>query len=291
MQGPRPCGGGKSRCKLFEVTQIPAPLGPLTTNSMTAEDFFMRKMVANQKAIEHDVETLEPRQIEVSVFDFKKDWALVEPHLSDPEVLELLNEGMLDFSKDHGWKHLPLWDPANDIGPWEYALGDSHATYASNRLNDDPEFKASDEKYERICSDEGFEFEGVFYEGDDPKKKQIFKVYNEDFRKIERKYLPQKNTYRWYQCFQAADYLKIWQLALAYKVFPEFQWLVLEKDDPETGKCSLTHIGKGPDGKYLIFDIFLFDSYSADEILEVVGIDRGNLEEEWEATKRYYFEE
>jgi len=250
----------------------------------------MRKDVIKKEATESNVVVLNPNKIEVSVFDFKKDWALVEPHLNDPELLELLNEGMLEFSQDHPWKHLPLWDPNNNIGPWEYAVGDGHAKYALDKENEDPETQALYKKYERICSNEGFEFEELMYEDIDPKMKKISEAYWEESNKIMCKYLPKKNTYRWYQCFCAGCYLQIWHLTLAEKVFPDFEWDIFEKGNPDSGKCSITNIGKGPNRKYLIFDIFLFDSCSADKILENVGLNQNSIEKAWETKKQYWMD-
>jgi hypothetical protein len=248
---------------------------------MNMEDFVMGKDVVSEEVTERDVEVLEPNKIRVSVFDFKKDWALVEPHLNDPEVLEELNAGMLAFSQDHGWKHLPLWNPNNDIGPWEYARGDGHATYALDKASEDPEARALDEKYEKICEKEGFTLEDAFDgEPENPKMDRIVKAYWEEWNEIQRKYLPKKNTYRWYQCTFAGLYLKDWQLALAKKVFPDYTWRVYEEHDSESKSCKIAHIGKGPNQNFLIFNIILFELYSADEMLESVGLDRNSLEEE-----------
>jgi hypothetical protein len=252
------------------------------------EDLVMRKDVVNEEATGRNAEALEPDKVKVSVFDFKKDWALVEPHLNDPELLELLNEGMLEFSQDHPWKHLPLWDPANNKGPWEYAVGNGHASDALDKVNEDPETQALYKKYEMICSNDGFEFDELMYEDINPKMKKASEAYAEEFGKIMDKYLPKKNTYRWYQCFCAGCYLQFWHLALAEKVFPDFEWDIFEKDNPDSGKCSITNIGKGPNRKYLIFDIFLFDSCSADKILENVGLNQNSIEKAWEAAKQYW---
>jgi len=228
---------------------------------------------------------MENNQIKVDVFNFGKNWNLVEPHLNDPEILDLLNMGMLEFSIYHGWKDLPLWNPNDDIGPWQYASSDAHATYASDKANDSPEYAALRETYSNICENEGIEFESIFYAEDqeDPKVFKIFNDYWADLNKIIDKYWPQKNTYRWYQCFRAGCYLKKWQLALAKKVFPDYEWRVFEKQNADSNSVAITHIGKGPDHNYLIFDICLFDEYFADEILESVGLSRDKLEDEWVA--------
>ena len=58
--------------------------------------------------------------MKITKFDFEKDWHLVEPHLNDPEVSKLLDQGMLRLSLIDKWVHLPLWDAENGHGPWEY---------------------------------------------------------------------------------------------------------------------------------------------------------------------------
>jgi hypothetical protein len=255
------------------------------------EDFVMRKDVVNEETTLGDVEVLEFNKIKVSVFDFKKDWALVEPHLNDPEVLEQLNAGMLMFSQHHGWKDLPIWDPNNDIGPWQYARSDGHEEYAIDKVDDDPAAQALGEKYEKICENEGFTLEDAFEgEPENPTMDRIVKTYNEEFNDLVQKYLPKKNTYRWYQCFRAGCYLDIWHLALAEKVLPDYEWYIFENELPDDRGIAIALIGKGPNRKYLIFDICLFESHSADEILQAVGLDRKSLESEWEEAKRYYLE-
>ena len=69
--------------------------------------------------------------MKISIFNFEKDWHLVEPHLNDPEVTELLDQGMLRYSlRDDKWVHLPLWDVENGHGPWEYTKLDAFSEYA-----------------------------------------------------------------------------------------------------------------------------------------------------------------
>lgn len=218
-------------------------------------------------------------EIKIEIFDFKKDWHLVEPQLNDPEVLNLLNQGMLEFTIHHGWKDLPLWNPNDDSGPWQYAIGDGHVTYAMEKANEDPQHEALNEKYSKICENEGIEFEDIFYqqEEENPKISKLFDNYQADFDKIEEKYLPQKNTYRWYQCSGACFYLDGWQLALAIKVFPNYEWRTFKKSDAKKDCGHSTTIGKDHIGDYIIFDILLFDKFSVYEILESVGLNRNKL--------------
>ena len=86
--------------------------------------------------------------MKIEVFDFKRHWHLVEPHLNDPEVIELLNQGMRRFSlRDDRWAHLPIWDSENGHGPWEYSKSESHSQYASEHYFEDPDYEILRERY------------------------------------------------------------------------------------------------------------------------------------------------
>ena len=235
----------------------------------------------------------------IAKFDFKNDWHLVEPHLSDPEVSELLDQGMLHYSRrEDKWKHLPLWDAQNGYGPWEYTKFDSHANYAFERQIEDPSYNMLQEKYCNIIEKMGINLdlidecvEEFLFPPKDPKFTKIANAYQKEANEILEKYTPKKNTYRWYQCFGAADYLSEWSKRLAEKTFPNFTWKTYEKynrreTNPVFGfvdhiGCTTT-IGKNEKGDFLIFDIMLFDSESVDEILGAVGLNRNILQNELE---------
>jgi hypothetical protein len=141
------------------------------------------------------------------------------------------------------------------------------------------------EKYEKICEEEGIVFDEIFYEDNqkDERIASIFKNYWDDFCKIEEKYYPKKNTYKWYQCFGAGCYLSEWQLALAKKVFPDYEWRVFIKQYYESDLANIAHIGKSLNQDYIIFDIICFEKYSADELLDHVGLNRNSLADKWAA--------
>jgi len=224
--------------------------------------------------------------MKITIFDFKDDWHLVEPHLNDPEVTELFDQGMLGYSLYDKWDHLPLWDVENGHGPWEYTKLDAFSEYAMERASEDPQQESLDQKYSKILEKEGLEWETFFeYDGEDPKVISLLENYEEDRTKIEKKYYPQINTYRWYQCFGAADFLSGWSKKLAEKIFPEYTWKTYRKYKEKTvpghnfkmnSGCTTT-IGKNKNGDFLIFDIMLFNNESIDGILEAVGLDRNKL--------------
>jgi hypothetical protein len=227
---------------------------------------------------------MKQNEIKIEIFDFEKDWNLVEPHLDEPKLLKLLNKAMRRFSIRHKPIDMPIWDPTDDIGPWKYGTRPCiHEERARREASEGPEVEALIEEYLAICEIENVEFDETVYSTDheDPKKREIAEAFIEKSLQIIDKYLPQKGTYQWYQCYTAGSYLKKWQLALAKKIFPDYKWRTYEGHDAKFGRCSIAHIGKGPNGNYLIFDIFTFKKDSVDEILKSVGFHRDNLKKGW----------
>ena len=229
--------------------------------------------------------------MEISKFNFEKDWHLVEPYLNDPEVSELLDQGMLSCSlRVDKWAHLPLWDAENGHGPWEYTKLDAFSDYAMEMAFEDPQMEVLNLKYGEKLEKEGLEFEVLYdYDGKDSVVLDIVENYWKEYRNIEGKYYPQKNTYRWYQCFGAADYLSAWSKKLAEKTFPDHTWKIYRKYNKrftnpvfnitELTGCTTT-IGRSENGDFLIFDIMLFKNSTVDEILKAVGLNRNKLQNE-----------
>lgn len=233
------------------------------------------------KKITVDVESFGKPNAVIEVFDFKENWHLVEPHLNDPHILSLLDKGMKRFSIHHKWSDLPDWDRRNGIGPWQYSKFDAHSQEALAKVNGDPEWDILWRKYEDICEKIGINFEELDLKNDHPKVKAIADYYQEEWNRIEEKYLPKPNTYKWYQCFGACFFLSKWQKALAETVFPDFKWRTIENrpcsdtNSPVGGHS--TTVGVGPNGKKMIFDILLFDNTAWDKILEAAAVDATKL--------------
>jgi hypothetical protein len=228
-----------------------------------------------------DVEKLEKSRSVVEVFDFKNKWHLVEPHLNDPDILSLLDEGMERFCVQHKWVNLPDWDRKNGIGPWRYSRSDSHAQEMLDKVYEDPELDILNKKYINIYEKMGIDFdkpdmelEDILFADNDPELRVIADNYYKERLEIEKKYLPKPNTYKWYQCFKACFYLAEWQKALANKVFPNFIWLTIQN---HVFKGHSTTFGIGPKGEKIIFDILLFDKTPLDEILDAAGVDLATL--------------
>ena len=254
------------------------------------------------KKIIVDVEKLEKSKSVVEVFDFKNKWHLVEPHLSDPYILFLLDDGMERFCIQHKWRTLPDWDRKNVIGPWRYSRLDSHSQEILDKTNEDPECNILEKKYINICEKMGIDFDNpdmylqdFLFEDNGPKFKIIADNYQKEWNKIEEKHSSKPNTYKWYQCFGACYFLAEWQEALAKKVFPNFKWLTIQNrtrrvhSDSRYGSATAkryatrhygghsTTIGIGPKGKKMIFDILLFDNTTLDKILDAADVDLTKL--------------
>ena len=104
------------------------------------------------------VEKLEKSKLDVEIFDFKKNWHLVEPHLNDPYILSLLDDGMQRYCMLNKLPSLPDWDRKNGIGPWAYSCGDFHSREIEDKMNEDPENLILNEKYYDIYEKMGLDF-------------------------------------------------------------------------------------------------------------------------------------
>ena len=213
--------------------------------------------------------------MKIEKFDFAKHWDLVEPHLNDPLVLDLLDHAMLGYTKSNKWRHLPLWNRADGIGPWEYSKTSYFKDKALDKAQDTPEYKALEKKYSAIAKQKGatlYDMDDAYDPGGNPELKEIADSYYSEFHKIQEQLLPKENTYQWYQCILACHYLAPWEKALAEKVFPNFKWHIYSDYGVGEDGGHSTVIGTSPDGEKLIFDILLFDKCSVAEILESAGL-------------------
>ena len=98
----------------------------------------IKRLSKDVKKIIADVEKLEKSNSVVKIFDFKKKWHLVEPHLNDSYILFLLDDGMKRFCVQHKWNGLPNWDRKNGIGPWRYSRVDLHSEEIFDKMIIDP---------------------------------------------------------------------------------------------------------------------------------------------------------
>ena len=198
---------------------------------------------------------------DAKLFDFKENWHMVQPHLNDPDILALLDEGMRDWCGESG----NVWN--REAGPWAFTTRSGHFDDAMDKANEDPENQAIYDAYTELAEARGLEVFEVGVDEEDPEILALFDAQCEAFDKIVDKYLPQPDTIEWYQCIGACYFLAKWQEALAKKVFPDHKWSTRCVPIKVTGGHTTT-VGTGPKGETLIFDVLLFQNCPIEEIIE-----------------------
>jgi len=206
----------------------------------------------------------------VTMFNFKTYWNLVEPHLNDPEVLELLNSGMRTYCSDNPLAVRISWDRDGHKGPWFFSIGDYWKIETELEFSESTEFADFIAKYESLAASLGYHYGELFDNQDDPKLNQLKQDHDKELLETYNRTCPQPNTYEWYQCLGAERYLAPWQKALAEKIFPDYEWEIYEADWPCNGGYPI--IGRRSDCCTLIFDIFNFNRCSVKDILEGSGL-------------------
>ena len=186
----------------------------------------------------------------MQVFDFKANWHLVVPHLKDANLNEMLERCVNRYLQDDYdfrvaqtggpvvW--LGRYEPAN--GPWFYTRSDYWLTYATELAD--------------AAVDRG-DFAWNCKDGEEPTEEE-FDRYSE----FCNQFYPRCGTYQWYQLFGACHWLAPWLKALGKRVFPHLKWRVMQSE------WHSFAYGVDPDGNGIIFDILLFETHSAQQILD-----------------------
>lgn len=207
----------------------------------------------------------------VTMFDFKENWNLVEPYLYEPEIVKLLDKGMAEYVGRTQTGHLPPWDLRNGIGPWEYSS--TTATWnnrAMDMANNDPKWKEFVERFEKKVEFAGYDCEEWNYVTKDPFLIKLNSIYWDEFNRVMLQFFPQPGTYEWYQCLGAERYLAPWQKALAERIFPDYVWEIMDincsQDLPLAADATI--VGTARDGSRMIFDLLKFEYNTAEDILK-----------------------
>ena len=206
----------------------------------------------------------------IKMFNFKENWNLVEPNLNEPEVLALLDKGMSEYAARKSDDNLPPWDRRNGIGPWEYSYSvQFEEEKAIELMNESPEWDRWNERYRFLSDFNNCDIGAAAQDPDNPKMKKLYERFVEEQLELLRTFLPEAGTYRWFRCLGADCELAPWQKALAKRVFPEYEWEILDmncQDFPIV--TDATVVGTAPDGSRVIFDLLKFEHYSAEEIMK-----------------------
>lgn len=177
------------------------------------------------------------------VFNFNRDWACVERHVFDIKVASTLDICMRRLARDE-WGSEHRWNART--GPWELSPTD----YWHNSI-----FLRLENLGFQRC-----ETHGEFLNDE---RCECCTVAENLLSKLVQ---PRAFTYQWYQCFGMSEYIVDWELALAQAVFPRTKWKI------RAGSRHSTVVGSKPRSRGrtdIIFDILLFQSHDAEQILEL----------------------
>ena len=215
----------------------------------------------------------------ISVFNFKENWHLIQPHLNDPEIIELQSEGMRKYCKgdeDHCGSNLD-WDKDGHKGAWLFTASDRWFHEIEKRFMQSKELSDLHTKFAILAEEVGIDFNEILCsDSRDLPNDSIGSDYWKEWHELYDSFHPQPDTYEWYQCFNAEKHLASWQKALAEKMFPYHKWTMYEMQGLDWDE-NFPLIGVGPDGKILIFDIFTFEFLTVAEILQRTGVLKLNL--------------
>lgn len=187
----------------------------------------------------------------IEVFNFRKNWPLVRPHLAAAELA--LERGINAYLaaevraiKKKGLDPAAVktkYDPQR--GPWSYAS--------------DFWVEEVDNKMEAAIERGDFKWEPPDEDADDSTSERIGREY-EDY---SQKFYPQPDTPEWYQLFGACHWLVGWQLVLGKRIFPQFNWKPF-RSDFHSFAAGIDQQGN----LRIIFDILNFETMTAAELID-----------------------
>jgi hypothetical protein len=191
----------------------------------------------------------------IEVFDFEKNWHLIEPHL--PMAERSLNIGLTEYLK-HGARVSE--EDGLDPTPWRATYNPEHGPWSYS-------YKLQTWNKKVVLKLENAVETGVLY-WDRPKQGDSQAVVEEKmatYSKLAQFFLPKPNTYEWYQAFGVCHWLVPWQLVLGRRVFPNLNW------EPVMGFHHSFAAGFEGGKMRVIFDILNFNILSADQLIAWVA--------------------
>jgi hypothetical protein len=186
----------------------------------------------------------------IEVFDFRKNWCVVEPFLNHPNVRKALEQGMNDFCAMRMSKCAELGNDTDflnlecgpALGPWSFGrldLWDIRANVLFNRAILEGEF--------------------VYKTGEDG---EISKAEEKRAERFRQQFFPRPNTCEWYQLLGGCHYLVRFLQELGKLAFPQFAWRVMQ------GPAHSLAYGCDETGNIkIIFDILNFEQMAALELI------------------------
>ena len=176
----------------------------------------------------------------IEVFDFRKNWQKVLPHLPTAEKALgcCMNGFLLETNQaDHDY------DP--DLGPWYYEIGYT----MRNRI-----FAMVDQA---IASGE-FKWKRPPDDGSKTTEMELDRLCE-----FSERFDPQPDTVEWYQLYDGAHWLVPWQMVLGQLMFPDLIWVAIF-GDLRSVAGGMDHQGK----LRIILDILGFEEKIVDEVFD-----------------------
>jgi len=197
------------------------------------------------------------------VFDFRKNWLLLQPFLDEADIASALVQQMEEYIKDcqvesgNNGRDAKRWeknyDPAS--GPWYY----TSSNYWKERT-----YGLADDAVERGAFNLEEDEDGYYYAYD----MEMFEVFISQFN-------PRPNTVEWYQLQTGSFWLAPWLRRLGRAAFPLLDWKVAK------GNCHAFAYGTDGQGNIvLIFDILNFENMTAHELVDFVLKEYSEAEDE-----------
>jgi hypothetical protein len=191
-----------------------------------------------------------PADSSIQVFDFRKHWDLVRPHL--PEAESTLGLEIQDFIKTRRREcaksgldptHWSLtYDP--DLPPFAYTASDYWLREAARKAN--------------VAIHRGeFTFCDPDKVDDATAKRNV-----DEYGRFLDKFYPQPDTPEWYQLFGACHWLVGWLLILGKRIFPHLNWMPIY-GDLHSFAAGIDHTGN----MRIIFDILNFETMTAKQLV------------------------
>lgn len=200
----------------------------------------------------------EPTQDNIEVFDFKKNWHLVKPHLHNPKVQNALLEGLNAYLENRRASCVAKGLSTELLqGPWT--------------LEEEPWAHATD--YWDMQVEEMAEMAGWEWNLGEDDDEDAEELENERYREFCSKFWPKPGSYQWYQLPYGSHWLAPWQRELGRLMFPQFEWHILSAP-PEPlyfHNYSVVYCLDQDRRVRMLLDIWNFEGISAAEMVESAG--------------------
>jgi hypothetical protein len=211
---------------------------------------------------------LNPSDSLIRVFDLRKDWHLVSPHLHKPEVETALARGMNAY---RAMRARLAAEETGGAGEWTNPWNPQYGPLD----NDSSDYWVCrcDELLEEAIERGEVQFKWPEDKNDDEAMEEAM----EKFSELAGEFYPKPDSVDWYILHNAGHYLASWEKELAKCVFPDLEWRLM------TGEVHSLAYGADRLGNIkIVFDILSFDlGLSPLEVIETASRQRLHAPETW----------